>query len=335
MTQFEEETGNRCFALGDLLSAYVDGEVTASERARVEEHLHSCKSCRRNYVQIGAVSALVARAATDDAPAESYWTGMNRRIMSRISALPRFTPIATRILKWRVPAYTSLAVAATILVALFLSKNQPSQQPVGQPPALAAVAPSGKDDTPQIAAAAQEEVEERRRSVRASVSEPAIARDGAGGAPQPVEIAWAADAQPAPTSAQFEQLREKPARGGIELLQSVATANLKAQGVLRGATTRSEDPVVTDLRAMELSLRRRLENAADTSEAAKVRPDLAETLFNIANHTAQPADVTDALDFWRPNYDALAASFGDSLAATRLRRLEALVQSNSKRDSSE
>ena len=32
-----------------LISAYIDGEVTPSEKTIVEEHLSSCQSCQKDY----------------------------------------------------------------------------------------------------------------------------------------------------------------------------------------------------------------------------------------------------------------------------------------------
>ena len=41
-----------CDALKERLSAYLDGEVTDTEKKRLEEHLASCVACRRELDQI-------------------------------------------------------------------------------------------------------------------------------------------------------------------------------------------------------------------------------------------------------------------------------------------
>ena len=40
--------------LGDLLSAYLDGEVTPEERSRAEDHLAACASCSRDLADVTA-----------------------------------------------------------------------------------------------------------------------------------------------------------------------------------------------------------------------------------------------------------------------------------------
>lgn len=54
--------GLRCRQLGELLSAYHDGELTGRERQRVEEHLKACAECsdtREDMKKLGGLMALV------------------------------------------------------------------------------------------------------------------------------------------------------------------------------------------------------------------------------------------------------------------------------------
>lgn len=61
-----------CFDVLAKLSDYVDGELSADERAQVEVHLASCDECTRFGGEFGAVvTALrVKLGVADDVPAE-------------------------------------------------------------------------------------------------------------------------------------------------------------------------------------------------------------------------------------------------------------------------
>ncbi|HSM01228.1 MAG TPA: zf-HC2 domain-containing protein [Acidimicrobiia bacterium] len=45
--------------LGDLLSAHIDGEVTADERSRIDAHLGSCAMCTQELADITAARLAV------------------------------------------------------------------------------------------------------------------------------------------------------------------------------------------------------------------------------------------------------------------------------------
>src|SRR5262245_30416622 len=48
-----------CGALKKLTSAYVEGEVTADERRRIDGHLATCASCQATIDDVGRVMAAV------------------------------------------------------------------------------------------------------------------------------------------------------------------------------------------------------------------------------------------------------------------------------------
>jgi anti-sigma factor (TIGR02949 family) len=56
MTNPPDDLGPGCDQVRDLLDAYHDGELPASERAAVERHLTSCESCARDYDQLRQLS---------------------------------------------------------------------------------------------------------------------------------------------------------------------------------------------------------------------------------------------------------------------------------------
>ena len=49
----------RCQVLGDLLSGYRDGELDATQRRVVEQHLQTCPECRETQNQMGMIGALL------------------------------------------------------------------------------------------------------------------------------------------------------------------------------------------------------------------------------------------------------------------------------------
>ena len=49
----------RCRVLGDLLSAYHDGQLDADERRRVEEHMRTCEDCRETQKDMKMIGALL------------------------------------------------------------------------------------------------------------------------------------------------------------------------------------------------------------------------------------------------------------------------------------
>lgn len=59
----------KCAELESLLCDYVDGTLTASERATVDLHLESCEACRALVADCGAAVGFMSRAAEPEPPA--------------------------------------------------------------------------------------------------------------------------------------------------------------------------------------------------------------------------------------------------------------------------
>ncbi len=92
----------------DELTAYVDGELSVVEAARVRAHLASCADCR-------ATETLLRRTLTELAtlPAFEPSAGLRRRVLSEVEALPR--PWPERLRAWFRP--TVLAPVAGVALA--------------------------------------------------------------------------------------------------------------------------------------------------------------------------------------------------------------------------
>lgn len=98
----------------DDLTAYLDGELSVVEAARVRTHLATCAECR-------ATEALLRRTVTELAalPAFEPSAGLRRRVLAEVEALPQ--PWRSRIGAWFRPALLApagVAVATAVVVAV-------------------------------------------------------------------------------------------------------------------------------------------------------------------------------------------------------------------------
>jgi hypothetical protein len=90
----------------DHLSAYLDGELLAPERAAVETHLRTCPECTRHLDELRAVDE-TARELDVEAP-PGYFDSLPARVGARLPAPRPRTP----------PAWVWAAAAAIVLAAL-------------------------------------------------------------------------------------------------------------------------------------------------------------------------------------------------------------------------
>jgi hypothetical protein len=157
-----------CGETKELLSAYLDGEVTEKERKLIESHLASCPSCASELEDLRRVVGLVAAL-----PREAVPEGFVQNTIERLPA-PR-TPAGEGLRRFFLQprwAFTSgaLAAAALIFVAMSLIYWQGAEVPPftdlkpearGRP--IAGVAVSAPRD---LKGARTERLEEAARGVR-------------------------------------------------------------------------------------------------------------------------------------------------------------------------
>ena len=100
--------------LNELLSAYVDDDVTALERMRVEAHVAACEQCRAD---LEGLRRVVRRAASldDRPPQRDLWAGIAERIGEPDTS--DVVPLAPRRRRFTF-SVPQLAAAAAVLVAL-------------------------------------------------------------------------------------------------------------------------------------------------------------------------------------------------------------------------
>ncbi len=125
-----------CQHLLSLLEDYVDNDLSATDRARVSEHLDCCATCRAEYEAIRNLKGLLKRQPTTD-PGQPYWSEVSSLILARtVEAAPlaqsgRTLRLDTSERTTFIRALVSAAVSVSILVAaLFLGSGVELQQPV-------------------------------------------------------------------------------------------------------------------------------------------------------------------------------------------------------------
>lgn len=72
-----------CERFNPMLSGYVDGELAADERRRLEEHLAACEACRRELEGLKVLKedlAMLKFKEPSDAELERYWAGVYNRL---------------------------------------------------------------------------------------------------------------------------------------------------------------------------------------------------------------------------------------------------------------
>lgn len=70
-----------------LLSAYLDGELSASESAGVQEHLMDCSLCRGAYEDLRITKGLLSQLPLAEPPAE-FWPGVREPERARSHVPP-------------------------------------------------------------------------------------------------------------------------------------------------------------------------------------------------------------------------------------------------------
>jgi len=123
-------TDPTCGAIAEELVAYLDGEQPASERARIEAHLGTCLTCRRESERLRTVGNWL-RALPRVEPGPGLEEGMRRLLEAEPRQdLPRRRH---RPLLWSVPALAAAAGVALALSSLLTggpSGVSPRRQPV-------------------------------------------------------------------------------------------------------------------------------------------------------------------------------------------------------------
>jgi hypothetical protein len=196
----------------EQLSAYLDGELPAAERAAVEAHLRTCGACTRAVAEMRAIDA-ASRSLPVEVP-EGYFEALPGRVRGRLQRQRMVTP---RRALWAVAAAAVLAAVVSPFVLRQAATPPPLQAPApavpeAVPPAMAPPATSAPKHSMESippAAAKEPPPAPRRYAEARRVAPPAITAQ----TPAPTPAPPAAPPTPAPQPRpQEERLEEKAAK---------------------------------------------------------------------------------------------------------------------------
>ncbi|MBN1843356.1 MAG: zf-HC2 domain-containing protein [Deltaproteobacteria bacterium] len=115
-----------CPKIRELLSDYMDGILNEEVKAKVEEHLLTCKGCKEELASLKALIEELGSLDSVDAPAD-FLENLHKRMETR----SRFSRIMRKLFfPWRVKIPLELATAAAmaVLVIAIFRVQQPLQQ---------------------------------------------------------------------------------------------------------------------------------------------------------------------------------------------------------------
>lgn len=129
----------------DLLSAYLDGELSPPERAMVEAHLAACDACAERLEDFTTLDTTLRALPVEPPP--GYFDAFPGRVRERVRGQAAPAP------RWRVPVWGWAAAAALLLAVVTpLTLDRARQSP-----AVPAAAPGGESAPARQAQAATDE----------------------------------------------------------------------------------------------------------------------------------------------------------------------------------
>lgn len=114
---------NDCWDIKRLISAFLDGEIAPTDRARVEDHLKTCADCARELASLAQGGRILKGLARVPAP-EDFLAKVHARL-ERPNLRERISRIFPAPLWLKIPLEAA-AVAATVLLVYALVYQQPS-----------------------------------------------------------------------------------------------------------------------------------------------------------------------------------------------------------------
>ena len=111
-----------CDKIKELLSAYIDNQLSENERSAVEKHLDACPSCRDYRRQLEMLGALADRLELGGS--EEYWQAQYDAILDRIERPGREDITDIRPERRSGSMYKILAVAASVVLVALVSINE-------------------------------------------------------------------------------------------------------------------------------------------------------------------------------------------------------------------
>jgi hypothetical protein len=101
----------KCDLVKELLSGYLDNELSPEDRSRVEKHLADCAACREELAAIKKIDEYV-RSADIEEPSRGFTFNLNRQVMDKIRKRSKFSLFKLS------PILVPVAVAALVVIIL-------------------------------------------------------------------------------------------------------------------------------------------------------------------------------------------------------------------------
>jgi hypothetical protein len=316
----------------ELLSVYLDGELSAAARSEVEAHLRGCPGCARHLEELAAVDA-AARELPVPAP-PGYFDALPARVRARLPAPRRRTP---PVWAWAAAAGLALAALAPLLfrqTASPLPEAAPTEETASPAPppsttttAVPAEAPLTGGERARTAADAPKDAVRRKAVPPAPTPPPALyerARENASAAAPPPSgqvqkraAPWAQAPAGAPAAAAAARAEGTRATNQVPEEQAPATSPKETapREVAPEAKLERDQAQRGGLAGASTTL------AESTEEAARFRDLLAQ-------RPTSASEERQLHDTWR----AFAAAYPSSRRAdeARVRAIEALARAWSK-----
>jgi anti-sigma factor RsiW len=104
----------KCAEIRKALSAYQDGELDSARHAAIQNHLHSCPSCRSYYAELENTCQWLRQDTFD-----LHDSFLLTRIKANLAQLPDKGPAFPALNRWLAPIF----VAAGLLLGIFLGNQ--------------------------------------------------------------------------------------------------------------------------------------------------------------------------------------------------------------------
>ncbi|MFN3648332.1 MAG: zf-HC2 domain-containing protein [Armatimonadota bacterium] len=222
-----------CGRVRKQLSAYVDGELSATQEQSVEQHVTRCEQCAGELRELRGLSRLASLIPEEDLP-----TGLHARIMAGISGA-KLAPVPAAVprrhsLPYGPWAFTAFAGASALLLLGVMQSRAgiiPSSTPVEREPVIARTEPERPEQH-----ASEPPVRHEERGAEAHTAH------------GPIRIARAPRPAPLPevsTRSEVEPVREPVAAPVAEQQAAPAPANRRPQPTLKRRTEKPTEAAVS------------------------------------------------------------------------------------------
>lgn len=114
-----------CEWVEERLSAYIDNELAAEDRLRIEEHCEQCRTCRELIAQFVSIGSLM-RQSEPSVDVEAVWDKVAANLDNHTVAP---ATIKSNPRSW---GYAALATAASIALIWFVARNESSTEHDGE-----------------------------------------------------------------------------------------------------------------------------------------------------------------------------------------------------------